>query len=350
VRDQFIAAASKHPALTKVRQGGLEDRPEYKIDIDQEKAAALGLSIGDINATLSSALGGTYVNDFIDKGRTKRVYIQADAPFRMQPEDLGRWYVRNRTGEMVPFSVFSTGKWLFGPPRVERFNGFPTISIQGEPAPGYSSGEAMAAMEELGKQLPAGIGTQWYGIAYEQQESGSSAPYLYALSLLVVFLCLAALYESWTIPVSVMLVVPVGVLGAVIAALLGKQANDVYFQIAMLATIGLAAKNAILIVEFAKELMAQGKSVIDAAIEASHLRLRPILMTSLAFVLGVTPLAVASGAGAGAQNAIGITIIGGVLAGTFLGVLLVPVFFVLIAGAWRKNGNPVANIAAGPHA
>jgi hydrophobe/amphiphile efflux-1 (HAE1) family protein len=351
-RDQYIAAAQKHPALTKVRQGGLEDRPEYKIDVDQEKAAALGLSLGDINATLSTAFGGAYVNDFIDKGRTKRVYIQADAPFRMQPEDLGGWYVRNKSGEMVPFSAFANGKWLFGPPRVERFNGFPTISIQGEPAPGYSSGEAMAAMEQLAKQLPAGIGTQWYGIAYEQQQSGASAPFLYALSLLVVFLCLAALYESWTIPVSVMLVVPVGVLGAVIAALVGKQANDVYFQIALLATIGLAAKNAILIVEFAKELMTQGRSAIDAAVEAAHLRLRPIVMTSLAFVLGVLPLAIASGAGAGAQNAIGIAIIGGVLAATILGVLLVPVFFVLIAGRRKKRPaeHPVADIAAGPDA
>jgi hydrophobe/amphiphile efflux-1 (HAE1) family protein len=350
-RDQYLAAAQQHPALTKVRQGGLEDRPEYKVEIDPEKATALGLSLNDINATLSSALGSTYINDFIDRGRTKRVYMQADAPFRMQPEDLGRWYVRNRAGEMVPFSAFATGHWMFGPPRLERFNGFPTITVQGEPAPGASSGDAMAAMEQLAGDLPAGLGTQWYGLAYEQQRSGAGAPILYALSLLVVFLCLAALYESWTIPASVMLVVPVGVLGAVLAALIGNQANDVYFQIAMLATIGLAAKNAILIVEFAKELMAQGRSAIDAAVLAAHMRLRPILMTSLAFVLGVTPLALASGAGAGAQNAIGIAIIGGVLAGTILGVLFVPVFYVLIAGRRDKtNGNPVANIAAGPHA
>jgi HAE1 family hydrophobic/amphiphilic exporter-1/multidrug efflux pump len=347
-RDQLIAAAQQHPALTKVRQGGLEDRPEYKIDIDQEKATALGLSLTDINTTLSSSFGGAYVNDFIDKGRTKRVYMQADAQFRMQPEDLGRWYVRNQAGEMVPFSAFATGHWLFGPPRLERFNGFPTISIQGEPAPGYTSGEAMAAMEQLAAQLPEGIGSQWYGIAYEQQRSGASAPFLYALSLLVVFLCLAALYESWTIPVSVMLVVPVGVVGALVAALIGKQANDVYFQIALLATIGLAAKNAILIVEFAKELMAEGRSAIDAALHAAHLRLRPILMTSLAFVLGVFPLAIASGAGAGAQNAIGIAIVGGVLAATFLGVLFVPVFFVLIAGRKKRNGNAAVDV--GPHA
>ncbi|HEY5944746.1 MAG TPA: efflux RND transporter permease subunit [Kofleriaceae bacterium] len=349
-RDQFIEAAQKRPELTKVRQGGLEDRPEYKIDIDEEKATALGLSVADINTTLSSAWGGAYINDFIDKGRTKRVYMQADARFRMQPDDLGRWYARNKAGEMVPFSAFATGRWLFGPPRLERFNGFPTISIQGEAAPGHSSGEAMDAMEQLGKQSPAGIGTQWYGIAYEQQQSGASAPALYALSLLVVFLCLAALYESWTIPISVMLVVPVGVLGAVVAALVGAQANDVYFQIALLATIGLAAKNAILIVEFAKDLMATGMSAIDAAQKAAHMRLRPILMTSLAFVLGVLPLAIANGAGAGAQNAIGVAVVGGVLAATFLGVLLVPVFFVLIAGRRKRNGDAVANIAAGPHA
>jgi hydrophobe/amphiphile efflux-1 (HAE1) family protein len=347
-RDQLLAAASKHPALTKVRQGGLEDRPEYKIDIDQEKATALGLSLNDINATLSSAWGGAYVNDFIDRGRTKRVFMQADAAFRMQPEDLQHWFVRNKAGQMVPFSAFATGHWVFGAPRLERFNGFPTISIQGEPAPGHSSGAAMAAMEQLAKQAPPGIGTQWYGIAYEQQQSGASAPFLYALSLLVVFLCLAALYESWTIPVSVMLIVPVGVIGAVVAALLGKQANDVYFQIALLATIGLAAKNAILIVEFAKELMAEGRSAIDAALHAAHMRLRPILMTSLAFVLGVLPLAIANGAGAGAQNAIGVAVIGGVLAATFLGVLLVPVFFVLIAGRRKPNGDTA--IAAGPHA
>jgi HAE1 family hydrophobic/amphiphilic exporter-1/multidrug efflux pump len=350
-RDQLIAAASKDPMLQKVRQGGLEDRPEYKIDVDQEKAVALGLSIQDINTTLSSTWGGAYVNDFIDNGRTKRVYMQADAKFRMQPEDLGRWYVRNKKGQMVPFSAFATGRWAYGAPRLERFNGFPTIAIQGEPAPGVSSGAALDRMEQLASQLPAGIGNQWYGLAYEEKTAGSNAMYLYGLSLLVVFLCLAALYESWTIPVSVMLVVPLGVLGAVIATLLCKQNNDVYFQVALLATIGLAAKNAILIVEFAKELVEQGRAPIDAAVEAAKLRLRPILMTSLAFVLGVLPLAIARGAGAGAQNAIGIAVMGGVLAATFLGVMLVPVFFVLITGRRRvTNEHPVAEIAGGPHA
>ena len=347
-RDQLLALASKHPALAKVRQGGLEDRPEYKIDVDQEKAAALGLTISDVNQTLSATWGGSYINDFLDNGRTKRVYMQADAPFRMQPEDLGRWYVRNKAGEMVPFSAFATGRWTYGPPKLDRFNGFPTISIQGEPAPGHSSGEALAAMEQLMKQMPAGVGHEWYGLAYEEKTSGANAPILYALSLLVVFLCLAALYESWSIPVSVMLVVPLGVLGAVGATLLGKQANDVYFQVGLLATIGLAAKNAILIVEFAKELVTGGKTPVEAALEASRMRLRPILMTSLAFVLGVLPLAIASGAGAGAQNAIGIAVVGGVLAATFLGVLLVPVFFVLIVRHTKTKPEAVA--AAGPHA
>jgi hydrophobe/amphiphile efflux-1 (HAE1) family protein len=337
-RDQLLGLATKHPALTKVRQGGLEDRPEYKIDVDYEKATALGLTINDINSTLTAAWGGSYVNDFIDNGRTKRVYMQADAPYRMLPEDLARWYVRNRAGEMVPFSAFAAGRWTYGSPKLDRFNGFPTIAIQGEPSATASSGEAMMTMEGLAKQMPPGVGFQWTGLAYEEQTAGSNAGLLYAISLLVVFLCLAALYESWSIPVSVMLVVPMGVLGAVGATLLGKQANDVYFQVGLLATIGLAAKNAILIVEFAKDLTEQGKSPIEAAVEAARLRLRPILMTSLAFVLGVTPLAIARGAGAGAQNAIGIAIIGGVVAATVLGVLLVPVFFVLVR---RRKQAPV---------
>jgi hydrophobe/amphiphile efflux-1 (HAE1) family protein len=348
-RDQLLGLAAKHPALTKVRQGGLEDRPEYKIDIDQEKATALGISLADINATLSATWGGVYINDFIDKGRTKRVFMQADAPFRMQPDDLGRWFIRNRAGEMVPFSAFATGHWTYGSPKLDRYNGVPTVAIQCEPAPGHSSGDAMAAMEALVAELPTGIAGEWTGLAYEEQRAGANAWLLYALSLLVVFLCLAALYESWSIPASVLLVVPLGVLGAVIATLVTDQANHVYFQVGLLATIGLSAKNAILIVEFAKELVVQGKPPLDAALEAARLRLRPILMTSLAFVLGVVPLAIASGAGAGAQNAIGIAIIGGVLSATFLGVLLVPVFFVLIARR-PKNGGATPMPPAGPHA
>jgi HAE1 family hydrophobic/amphiphilic exporter-1/multidrug efflux pump len=336
-RNQLLGMASKNPAVTKVRPGGLEDRPEYKIDVDQEKAAALGLSLADINATLTSTWGGVYVNDFIDDGRTKRVYMQADAPFRMKPEDLGRWYVRNRTGEMVPFSAFATGRWTFGSPKLDRFNGFSTVALQGEPAPGVSSGDALAAMEAMARQLPPGIGYDWAGLSYEEKQSGSNTLLLYVLSLLVVFLCLAALYESWSIPVSVMLVVPLGVTGAVLATKYGGLSNDVYFQVGLLATIGLAAKNAILIVEFAKELHERGKDAAEAAIEAARMRLRPIVMTSLAFVLGVLPLAIANGAGAGAQNAIGVAIIGGVVAATVLGVLLVPVFFVLITRRRRAT-------------
>ncbi|HEY6559460.1 MAG TPA: efflux RND transporter permease subunit [Polyangiaceae bacterium] len=331
-RNQLLGLASQHPALAKVRPGGLEDRPEYKVDVDQEKAAALGLSLADVNTTLSSAWGGAYVNDFIDEGRTKRVYMQADARFRMQPEDLGRWYVRNRSGEMVPFSVFAGGQWLYGSPKLDRFNGFPSAVVQGEAAPGHSSGEAMTTMEQLAQQLPPGVGIEWSGLAYEERESGAGAGALYALSLLFVFLCLAALYESWTVPASVMLGVPLGVIGAVLATLLAGRMNDVYFQVGLLTTIGLSAKNAILIVEFAKELREQGKSAADAALEAARLRLRPILMTSLAFGLGVLPLALSGGAGAGGRNAIGTAVIGGVLSATFLGVLFVPLFFTLIGG------------------
>ncbi len=349
-RDELIARAGEDPALAKVRHGGLDDRPEYKLDIDETKASAFGLRLDDINTAISSTWGAGYVNDFLDKGRTKRVFVQADAPFRMQPQDLGRWYVRNGSNEMVPFSAFTTGRWTNGAPRLDRFNGFPTATIQGEPAPGHSSGDALTAIAGHASQLPAGFGHEWYGASYEELKAGAGVLALYGLSLLVVFLCLAALYESWSIPAAVLLVVPLGVLGAVTASLLGKQANDVYFQVGILAVIGLAAKNAILIVEFAKNIMDEGKSSIDAALEAAHLRLRPILMTSLAFVLGVLPLAISSGAGSGAQNAIGIAIVGGVLTATVLAVLLVPVFFVLIAGRRRARTAPETGIAPGPHA
>jgi len=346
-RDQLLGLASKHPSLARVRPGGLEDRPEYKITIDREKAAALGLSLAEINQTLSTTWGGSYVNDFIDDGRTKRVYMQADARFRMQPADLDRWYVRNRAGEMVPFSAFASGKWTFGSPKLDRFNGFPTISINGEAGPGASSGDAMAAMEEIASQLPQGIGYEWSGISYEERATGANAPILYALSLLVVFLCLAALYESWSIPISVMLVVPLGVIGAVGATLFFGLANDVYFQVGLLATIGLSAKNAILIVEFAKELVEQGRPPAEAALEAARMRLRPIIMTSLAFVLGVMPLAIARGAGAGAQNAIGIAVVGGVMSATFLGLLFVPVFFTVITRRRRLTAVGAAEAATG---
>jgi hydrophobe/amphiphile efflux-1 (HAE1) family protein len=342
-RNQLLGAASQDPVLTRVRPGGLEDTPQYKVEVDKEKAAALGLSLADINTTLAATWGGAYVNDFIDRGRTKRVYMQGDAPYRMQPSDIDQWYVRNRSGEMVPFSAFSTGYWTFGSPKLDRFSGFPSILIQGEAAPGFSSGDAMAAMERLAQQLPAGVGYEWSGLSYEEQTSGAGAMALYGLSLLVVFLCLAALYESWTIPLSVMLTVPLGVGGAVLIANGFKLPNDVYFQVALLTTVGLSAKNAILIVEFATQLREQGHSRIEAALVASKGRLRPVLMTSMAFILGVLPLARSNGVGAGAQNAIGISVIGGVLAGTFLGVLLVPVFYVFIA----RNDPPAIEPPAG---
>ncbi len=349
-RNEVLAAAAKHPELANVRPGGLEDRPEFKLDVDNQKATAFGLSVGVVNAVLSATWGSAYINDFIDRGRTKRVFMQGDAPYRMQPSDLRRWYVRNASNEMVPFSSFATGRWQFGPPKLDRFNGFAAMTIQGEAAPGRSTGDALSVMDEIANELPAGFAHEWYGLAYEERIAGAGAPLLYALSILVVFLCLAALYESWTIPVAVLMILPLGLLGTVIASLVGKQANDVYFQVGLLAVIGLAAKNAILIVEFAKDLMEQGRSAADAAVEAAHLRLRPIIMTSLAFLLGVFPLAISSGAGSGAQNAIGIAIVGGVIAATTLGVLLVPVFFVLIARR-RKNGHAApAGVAVGPHA
>ena len=350
-RNQLFGMIAKEPLLTKVRPGGLEDQPTYKLDVDPEKASALGLSLGEINTTLASAWGGSYINDFVDKGRTKRVYMRADAEFRMQPADLDRWYVRNRDGQMVSFSAFATGRWSYGSPRLERFNGYPAMAIQGEPAAGVSSGAAMAALESLVKRLPPGVGSAWAGLSYEERDAGSGTLLLYGLSLLVVFLCLAALYESWSVPVSVLLVVPLGVLGAVLATLGGGLVNNVYFQVGLLATIGLGAKNAILIVEFAKQEVERGRSAVDAAIDAARLRLRPIIMTSLAFILGVTPLALANGAGAGGQNAIGVAIIGGVAAATMLGVLLVPVFFVVIVRP-RPASVPTAYAIASevPHA
>ena len=336
-RNQLLDLARKDARLAKVRPSGLEDTPQFNVDIDQQKTTALGVSLADVNATLASTWGLAYVNDFMDKGRTKRVYMQADAPFRMNPEDLDRWYVRNRQGEMVPFSAIATTRWTFGSPKLERFNGIPAMAIQGEPSPGKSSGDAMAALESIVKQLPGGIGFEWSGLSYEERISGANAPALYAISLLVVFLCLAALYESWSIPLSVMLVVPLGVVGAVLATLSRGLANDVFFQVGLLTTVGLSAKNAILIVEFAKELHERGRGVIDAALEAARLRLRPILMTSLAFILGVLPLAIARGAGAGGQNAIGTAVMGGMLSATVLAITFVPLFFVLITGRSRPR-------------
>ena len=329
-RNQLLGEAAQNPALSGVRPNGVEDAPQFKLDIDREKASALGVSITDINQTLQTGWASTYVNDFIDRGRVKRVYVQGDPASRMQPEDLNRWYVRNKDGGMVPFSAFGTGEWTYGPQKLVRFNGVPAFQIQGAPAPGRSSGEAMDEMEKIVARLPAGTGLEWNGLSYEEKKSGSQAPLLYALSLAIVFLCLAALYESWSIPATVLLVVPLGVLGAVVATLSRGLTNDAYFQVGLLVTIGLAAKSAILIVEFAKHNFDHGMNLVDSVMHATKQRLRPILMTSLAFMAGVFPLAIASGAGSGAQHAVGTGVIGGMLAGTFLAVFFVPVFFVVI--------------------
>ena len=329
-RNQLLGMAAKDPALVAVRPNGQEDTPQFSIDVDTVHAGALGLSMADVNATLSAAWGSSYVNDFIDKGRVKKVYMQADAPFRMVPEDLSKWYVRNAQGDMVPFSMFARGRWAFGSPRLERFNGAPAVQIQGQAASGYSSGDAIAAMEKLAAQLPPGFGIAWTGLSYEERLSGAQAPLLYGLSIIVVFLCLAALYESWSIPVAVLLIVPLGILGALIAATGRGLSNDVYFQVGLLTTIGLSAKNAILIIQFALKQMADGVELIPATLEAVRLRLRPILMTSLAFGGGVLPLALATGAGSGSQNAIGTGVLGGMIAATTLGLLFVPLFFVVV--------------------
>ncbi|MBU9866056.1 multidrug efflux RND transporter permease AcrD [Rahnella aceris] len=329
-RDQLLAMTSKDSNLTRVRHNGLDDSPQLQIDIDQVKAQALGVAISDINSTLSTAWGSTYVNDFVDRGRVKKVYVQAAAQYRMLPDDIDRWYVRNSAGTMVPFSAFATSKWLTGSPRLERYNGYSALEIVGEPATGISSGTAMDDMEKLVAKLPVGIGLEWTGLSYQERLSGSQAPALYAISLLVVFLCLAALYESWSIPFSVMLVVPLGVLGAVIATWLRGLENDVYFQVGMLTIIGLSAKNAILIVEFANDLNVRGKELLEATLEAARMRLRPILMTSLAFVFGVLPMATSMGAGSGSQHAVGTGVIGGMISATVLAIFFVPLFFVLI--------------------
>ncbi len=344
-RNQFLGMAAQDTRLVGVRPNGQDDVAEYQLDIDHAKAGALGVSVANINNTLATAWGGTYVNDFIDRGRIKKVYLQADADARMKPEDLARWYVRNRQGEMVPLSAFTTAHWVYGSPRLERYNGQPSVELLGQAAPGLSSGDAMAAVEEIIAKLPPGIGYEWTGTSFEERRSGSQAPALYALSLLVVFLCLAALYESWSVPFAVILVVPLGVFGALLAASGRGLSNDVYFQVALLATIGLSSKNAILIVEFAKEQMErEGRDLIPATLEAVRMRLRPILMTSLAFGFGVLPLAIASGAGSGAQNAVGTGVLGGTIAGTLLGLFFIPLFYVVIKRIFK--GKPQAADAA----
>ncbi|TCV94427.1 efflux RND transporter permease subunit [Biostraticola tofi] len=338
-RNQLLGMVAQHPdLLVGVRPNGLEDTPQYKLDVDHEKAQALGVSLSDINTTIAAAVGGSYVNDFIDRGRVKKVYVQGDAQYRMLPQDINNWFVRGSDNQMVPLSAISSARWEYGSPRLERYNGLPSMQIQGEAAHGKSTGEAMAMMEQLVAKLPAGISYEWTGMSYQERLSGNQAPALYAISLIVVFLCLAALYESWSIPFSVMLVVPLGVVGALLAATLRGLNNDVYFQVGLLTTIGLSAKNAILIVEFAKDLMdKEGKGLIEATMDAVRMRLRPILMTSLAFILGVLPLAISTGAGSGSQNAVGTGVMGGMLTATVLALFFVPVFFVVVRRRFGKK-------------
>lgn len=330
MRDRLLALASQDSRLARVRHNGLDDSPQLRIDIDQRKAQALGVSIDDINDTLKTGWGSTYVNDFLDRGRVKKVYVQAAAKYRMLPDDINKWYVRNSSGGMVPFSAFAKTSWETGSPRLERYNGYASLEIVGEAAPGVSTGTAMNVMEQLVSQLPLGVGLQWTGASLQERLSGSQAPVLYTISLLVVFLCLAALYESWSIPFAVMLVVPLGVVGALIATWARGLENDVYFQVGLLTVIGLSAKNAILIVEFANDINRRGGDLLAATLEASRQRLRPILMTSLAFVFGVLPMAISNGAGSGSQHAVGTGVMGGMISATLLAIFFVPLFFVLI--------------------
>ncbi|MGG8471559.1 efflux RND transporter permease subunit [Rahnella sp. PAMC25617] len=339
-RNQFLQLASQDKRLTAVRPNGMEDEPQYQLEIDDERAQALGLSLDDINNTLSAAWGSAYVNQFMYNNRVKRVYIQGKAASRVTPEDLNNWYFRNSSGDMVPWSAFGSGKWVYGSPRYERFNGVSSVELMGAPAPGYSSGDANDAVMEIAAKLPSGYKVAWHGLSYEEKLSGSQTPALYTLSMIVVFLCLAALYESWSIPFSVMLVVPLGILGTIGAVLLRGLSNDVFFQVGLLTTVGLAAKNAILIVEFAKELHEnEGMSVTEAAIEAAKLRIRPIIMTSMAFILGVFPLTISSGAGAGSQHSIGTAVVGGMITATFLAIFFVPMFYVTIVNLFTRKSK-----------
>ncbi len=340
-RNQLLGMAAQDPNLTGVRPNGMEDTPQFRINIDYEKAMAMGLSVSDINSTLSTALGSSYVNDFIDNGRVKKVYVQADAQYRMNPEDLKLWHVKNSLGEMVPFDTFATTEWTYGSPRLERFNGVPAVNIQGSAAAGKSTGEAMQAISDIVAKLPQGIGLQWTGASYQEVQTGSQAPLLYALSILIVFLSLAALYESWSVPFSVIMVVPLGVFGAIAAATVKSLSNDIYFQVGLLTTIGLSAKNAILIVEFAKALYDDGMDLIKATVEACRMRLRPIMMTSFAFILGVLPLALSTGAGAASRNAIGWGVVGGMFAATILAIFFVPVFFVIVMKLFRTKPHKI---------
>ena len=334
---QLLDMAARDPVLTKVRPNALDDQPEYRIDVDWEKAGSLGAPLTMIQSTISAAFGSAYVNDFIQGGRVKRVYVQADAPYRMLPTDLEKLHVRGNAGTMVPFSSFASGHWAYGSPKLQRYNGFPSINIQGEAAPGRSSGEAMQAMEDFVEKLPQGIGFDWTGLSYQERMASTQTGLLYAFSIFVIFLCLAALYESWTIPISILLILPLGVIGGVIASSMRGLDNDVYFQIGLLTTLGLTTKNAILIVQFAKAGREQGMGLIEATIEGAKLRFRPIIMTSLAFGFGVLPLAINTGAGAGAQNAIGTGVLGGMVTATALVVIFAPLFYVLVEKAIGKH-------------
>ncbi|TDS97304.1 multidrug efflux RND transporter permease AcrD [Erwinia rhapontici] len=339
-RNTLLELTQKNPQLTRVRHNGLDDSPQLRIDIDQRKAQALGVSLDDINATLQTGWGSTYVNDFLDRGRVKKVYVQADAKFRMLPDDISKWYVRNSSDQMVPFTAFARSHWESGSPRLERYNGYSAVEIVGESAAGVSNGAAMDVMEKLVSQLPTGIGLQWTGASLQERMTGAQAPALYALSLLVVFLCLAALYESWSIPFSVMLVVPLGVIGALVATWLRGLENDVYFQVGLLTVIGLSAKNAILIVEFANEINTRGRDLVEATLEASRQRLRPILMTSLAFIFGVLPMVISNGAGSSSQHAVGTGVMGGMISATVLAIFFVPLFFVLVRRRFPLKDKP----------
>ena len=344
-RNQVLGMAAQNTGLMGVRPNGMEDTPQLKLEIDQGAAGAMGVSLSDINATLSAAMGGAYVNDFIDRNRVKKVYVQADAPFRMKPEDLSQWYVRNNQGEMVPFTTFATSHWEYGSPRLERYNGAPSMNLQGTAAPGKSSGQAMAEMEKIIATLPAGISYEWTGLSLQEKQSGAEAPMLYALSIFVVFILLAALYESWSIPIAIVMVIPLGVLGALLATMLRGLTNDIYLQVALLTIIGLSSKNAILIVEFAKHNHENGMNLIDATLEAVRIRLRPIIMTSLAFTFGILPLFFANGAGSGSQNAIGTGLVGGIISATLLAIFFIPLFFVIIEKIFKADEKHLQKLA-----
>ncbi|MEO6920693.1 MAG: efflux RND transporter permease subunit [Collimonas sp.] len=343
-RDQFIALAANNSRLANVRTTGLDDTPQFRVEIDDSKAGAFSLSTADINSTMSTAMGGSYVNDFLNNGRVKRVYVQGDAAFRMQSDNLNQWHVRNAVGQMVPFSAFTSSAWTFGPSLLERYNGVSSFEIVGEPAAGVSSGVAMQEVEQIMAQMPAGIGYEWTGQSYQERLSGSQAPLLYAVSILFVFLCLAALYESWSVPFSVILIVPLGIVGTVLLTSASGLSNDVYFQVGLLTTVGLSCKNAILIVEFAKQLRESGKSLLESTLEAVHLRLRPILMTSLAFMFGVLPLALASGAGSASRRAIGTGVLGGTISATLLGIFFTPLFYYLIGRLMQGRKSAITSV------